>query len=701
MNTKRIIKCKTRVFGACLAALMAWAELAAGPVGYAQTTPANLSPDLQEIVKFAQAHMSDDVVLSYIKNSNKVYNVSGEDMLYLMNQGVSQPVLNALLQTKNNAAAPVPAPTPAPVPNPTPVPPPAYTPPPGPAPAPVYVPPPGLSDNFFTDAGLNPSVWTTQSPLLQSLAQWNSSAPVPALLGFSPAGMQMSGVNGPGQFAGIQSVGAFMAPFTLTTTVSGLAAEGIPFEVYLVSPDLRQFLTVAGHLGGIGGGPRGGLSIRTPFGGGRILGGGGPSPEYGVWANYTGNNQSISALGNMIYPAPIPRVPYTITMTVGPDGMGSVSFQDPSGVSLGTLPAVPVGTGPFNVVLASRKFGPTFSDWRSVQLTPLGAPPAPAAMTAPPETPTLGYFQAHLGPYGQWVDVPDIGSAWVPLEANNPEWRPYMDAGHWEFTDAGWYWQSDYPWGDIAFHYGRWINNLYTGSRWAWVPAYDWAPSWVAWREGEGGLGWAPLPWGVEFRPGLGLFWHGGLVVEGGVGIDFGLGFDAFVFVGADHFWGGNYRGYAFDRVHARAFYEHSSFHAGYLMEGGRLHAEGLGRERVAAITRHPVEERKAGELRRTEENRNFNKRAEEHPAITHAAPAERDRPGAIPTGSHPTAGGGPTTTHATPGGLPTTSHTAPGGLPTTGHTTPGSSPTTGKGSTKPSGSGSSSSSGSNKKPDK
>ena len=92
-----MINCKKRVFGACLAAVMAWAVLAAGPAGHAQTTPANLSPALQEIVKFAQAHMSDDVILSYIKNTGKSYNLSGDDILYLNSQGVSQAVMSALL----------------------------------------------------------------------------------------------------------------------------------------------------------------------------------------------------------------------------------------------------------------------------------------------------------------------------------------------------------------------------------------------------------------------------------------------------------------------------------------------------------------------------------------------------------------------------------------------------------------------------
>jgi hypothetical protein len=238
------------------------------------------------------------------------------------------------------------------------------------------------------------------------------------------------------------------------------------------------------------------------------------------------------------------------------------------------------------------------------------APPPAVAITAPPETPTIDYFQAHLTPYGHWIDVPGVGTAWVPAEANVPGWRPYMDAGHWEFTDAGWFWHSDYIWGDMPFHYGRWINNDFTGGRWAWVPGYDWAPSWVSWREGPGGLGWAPLPWGVEFRPGLGLYWHGAAVVAG---VDFGLGFGAFVFVGTDHFWAGDYHRYVFDEVRAREFYVHSDFHVGYRVEGGHLMAEGLGRDHMREITHHEVVVQRVSELRKVEEHNNFAKRTEEH----------------------------------------------------------------------------------------
>ena len=75
--------------------------------------PANLSPGLQEIVKLTQAHMNDDVIVAYIRNSGAGYTLSADDILYLNSQGVSQPVITELLHSKQNA--PAPSPTQAPM----------------------------------------------------------------------------------------------------------------------------------------------------------------------------------------------------------------------------------------------------------------------------------------------------------------------------------------------------------------------------------------------------------------------------------------------------------------------------------------------------------------------------------------------------------------------------------------------------------
>jgi hypothetical protein len=126
------------------------------------------------------------------------------------------------------------------------------------------------------------------------------------------------------------------------------------------------------------------------------------------------------------------------------------------------------------------------------------------------------------------------------VQASVPGWRPYLDQGHWEYTEQGWNWHSDYPWGEYVFHYGRWTRDPQFG--WAWVPGYHWGPGWVCWRNAEnaGFCGWAPLPPGARFEVGVGLIWNGRVAVD----TDFGLAPDAFVFLPFDHFWAHDYRGF-------------------------------------------------------------------------------------------------------------------------------------------------------------
>jgi hypothetical protein len=116
-----------------------------------------------------------------------------------------------------------------------------------------------------------------------------------------------------------------------------------------------------------------------------------------------------------------------------------------------------------------------------------------AATYDPPPAPVITEYQQDLTPYGSWVTVADYGQCWCP--ASQPDgWQPYT-VGHWEYSDVGWTWVAEgdeAQWGSICYHYGRWYHDNNAG--WVWIPGDTWAPAWVAWREGNGYCGWAPLP---------------------------------------------------------------------------------------------------------------------------------------------------------------------------------------------------------------
>src|SRR5882724_492515 len=111
-------------------------------------------------------------------------------------------------------------------------------------------------------------------------------------------------------------------------------------------------------------------------------------------------------------------------------------------------------------------------------------------------------FYQPLSGYGSWVEVSSYGRCWHPQVAVG--WRPYS-AGHWEWTDVGWYWVSDEPWSWACYHYGSWVYDSRYG--WVWVPGTEWAPAWVAWRESDDYIGWAPCgPGGVVLAPSFFVF---------------------------------------------------------------------------------------------------------------------------------------------------------------------------------------------------
>jgi hypothetical protein len=106
---------------------------------------------------------------------------------------------------------------------------------------------------------------------------------------------------------------------------------------------------------------------------------------------------------------------------------------------------------------------------------------------------SVDLFHEALAPYGMWIQRPGFGWVWVPSSAVvGSDFVPYATAGHWDYSNVGWMFISDWDWGWAPFHYGRWyFDPLYS---WVWVPDSIWGPAWVDWRIGGGLIAWAPLP---------------------------------------------------------------------------------------------------------------------------------------------------------------------------------------------------------------
>jgi hypothetical protein len=115
-------------------------------------------------------------------------------------------------------------------------------------------------------------------------------------------------------------------------------------------------------------------------------------------------------------------------------------------------------------------------------------------------------FRETLDPHGTWVDDPTYGTVWAPSpDEIGEDFTPYVSAGHWVY-DGDYVWVSDYAWGWVAFHYGRWQRISERG--WVWMPGRLYAAAWVVWRvgiDGYGFIGWAPMPPTWAWRGGMAI----------------------------------------------------------------------------------------------------------------------------------------------------------------------------------------------------
>ena len=99
------------------------------------TEPAKLPYGVEDVLKMSRAQVSDDVIATYIQNTGTIYNLGPNDIVYLKDQGVSDRIVNTMLDQRriaNEVAAQAQqqqaaAQTPAPAENSGPVTTPAYS----------------------------------------------------------------------------------------------------------------------------------------------------------------------------------------------------------------------------------------------------------------------------------------------------------------------------------------------------------------------------------------------------------------------------------------------------------------------------------------------------------------------------------------------------------------------------------------------
>ena len=186
----------------------------------------------------------------------------------------------------------------------------------------------------------------------------------------------------------------------------------------------------------------------------------------------------------------------------------------------------------------------------------------------------VSYFYESLSPYGIWVYHPSHRYVWVPSRMSL-SWRPYT-RGQWIWTDYGWTWSSQFAWGWAPFHYGRWGWESDLG--WYWVPGTVWGPCWVTWRHSDFYIGWAPLPPGVRFVPGVGIR-----------NVNVRIPGRYWVFVDGPNFLHPSLNRYVFPYERNVTIINYTVHQTNIIVRNNRVHNEGIGYERAQRITKKNI----------------------------------------------------------------------------------------------------------------
>ena len=80
----------------------------------AAATPVQLSSGAQDVLKLARAKISDDVTVAFVQTSDRRFNLTASEIVYLRKEGVSDRVLTSMLTPQSQPAAAPQAPPPSP-----------------------------------------------------------------------------------------------------------------------------------------------------------------------------------------------------------------------------------------------------------------------------------------------------------------------------------------------------------------------------------------------------------------------------------------------------------------------------------------------------------------------------------------------------------------------------------------------------------
>ncbi len=174
----------------------------------------------------------------------------------------------------------------------------------------------------------------------------------------------------------------------------------------------------------------------------------------------------------------------------------------------------------------------------------------------------FGFFYSNLAPYGSWIELNNGVTVWRPnlFQVN---WSPYQN-GQWLWTNNGWYWDSNEPFGWITYHYGRWYYDDFYG--WIWVPDDQWAPAWVEWRYDNDYIGWAPLPPYANFSINLGIHFS----------VNFFTPYSHWHFVRYNNFCSPHISNYYIGHKYVNSFFSKTKYRTNYGFQDGRVVNRGV-----------------------------------------------------------------------------------------------------------------------------